>query len=155
MLDFGDPNGEYGMTFDFSGFIEGADLDDDGNFLAVYVITYATGEWERVYMTGDDDELSFYGHIYAEPGQFVRWIHYTDDDEQLGADLYVQFGKAHLDEHACDVVNEAHGIKYLPQMKKWVTNDNQGGDPDFRFQGTDYWLIENPHNSRKLALCSN
>lgn len=138
---------------DVRGHLKYATTDDDGNFFALFVINYETGEWERVFVTGDDDSIDLDLEVYAEPGEFVRWIHYTDDDEQFIAHAFVEFGDPNFEQPTCDAANPVSNVEYLADVKQYVTTDNLGGEPDYRFGGIDYWKLDNPLNYRNLARC--
>lgn len=154
MLDFGDPNGKYGITMRVTGTLEDAATDDDGNFVAVYVINYETGEYHRVYVTGDDDTAELDAHIYAHPGEFIRWISYADDDGQLNAALHFSFGTEEVNNEECDVLNTLSTVKYLPNLDKFVTTEEQDRPADYRMQGDNYWILRDPVR-REFAICSS
>jgi hypothetical protein len=162
VFDFGDTDGRYGVTLSGHFTLNEPEMDDDGNLVAIYIIDYETGEWHQVLITGsnthDDDATEFYDfHVYAEPGQMIRWISYTDDDMQLNMAAEVTFGAAEPPaETECAAGDSFDNVHYFPALNRWVTTVDQGDHPRFVAQdGTAYWVIENHENRRNLAPCSS
>lgn len=160
VFDFGDPSGTYGLTMTWNIKIDDANLHDDDdtddppNFASLFVVNYETGEWRRVFVTGDADTDSamYSADVYAAPGEFVRWVSYTDDHDQLYADAEVRFGTGPLE---CNPGNVVPDVKYLPDERVWVTPNDLGGDPDYNLMGVDHWTLPNDENQRSFANCED
>jgi hypothetical protein len=159
VFDFGDIDGKYGVTLSGTVLIEEPQMDDDGNLVAIYIIDYEAGTWRRVFLTGEpegnDDGFEIYDfEVYAEPGQLIRWVHYTDDDMQLNMAAEVTFGQPVPEGHECETGDVFDHVFFLPHLNRWVTSVDQGGHARYRHQGTDYWILNNGNNARNLAFCA-
>lgn len=159
MFDFGDPSGTYGLTMSWNIDIDYPRLtdqdDDPPNFVSLFVVNYETGDWRRVFLTGDADTASmeYSAEVYAAPGEFVRWVSYIDDDEQMWAQAELMFGDGEPDPLECTADHLLPDVKYLPAQSHWITTENLGGSADYNFMGVDYWIMPNDDNQRGFASC--
>lgn len=163
MFDFGDPSGTYGLTMSWDIQIQypqfaDDDTDDPPNFASLFVVNYETGEWRRVFLTGNTGSYSteYSTDVYAAPGEFIRWVSYVDDDRQLNAQAELSFGFADDGEAEALECNPNHllpDVKHVPDTNQWITTGDLGGDPDYNFLGVDYWILPNSNNERGFAAC--
>lgn len=147
-------------------------VDDDHeshhNFVALFVVNYETGDWRRVFLTGDtgDYAAEYTADVYAAPGEFIRWVAYVDDDGQLDASAYITFGSGlaasfydddfddDSEPEVCDPNAVVPEVKFLPATGVWVTTEAQDGAPDYHLDGVDFWQLSNAGNSRNFAVCA-